>query len=172
LLNLLSYLNFYQLIKESNQLSKSFVNDQGQLIESQNELMKQTINNALNSQLGTLDVKSKQLIEYDNTKQKLNRDDNIDFNSLRNELRVLKSNLTGNNLSENVININNNFNNDNIIATIEIANQQVTSRLDILSSKLSTINSTVSNLQLSISQNDIYSANKNVEIGRISRTRT
>jgi hypothetical protein len=162
----------YDLIKESTNLSNFAINEQGQIVEMQNELMRQTILQAIGANTAQQDVKVMQLIEYDTKKQQLNKSADIDFNSLRSELRTLKSNLLGNNLSENVININNEFNNDNIIATIEIANQRVVTEIQTTNRKLDTLTSTVSNLQLSISQNDIYKANKNVEINRLSRART
>ena len=164
------------LMKENIELSKFAITPDGNVIDTQSEMLNLALAQVLNTSISELDNKFNVLTEYQNKLNMQNKDVVIDYNIFRQDFALLKSELLQKDsnqtqLSNDLLNINNIINNDNVIGTIEEMKNEVVNRIDITNHKLDVLNDTVSNLQLSISQNDIYKANKTVEINRNLRAR-
>lgn len=166
----------FNLMKENIELSKFAVTPDGNVIDTQNDIINLALATALNTSVSKLDAKISQLSNYQSKLNEQNKDTNIDYSIFRQEFSILKSELLNkqsqSKVSNDLLKVVDVINNDNIIATIDNMKNEVVSRIDVTNQKLDVLTATVSNLQLSISQNDIYKANKNVEINRLSRART
>ena len=164
------------LLQENLELSKFAVDSNGNIVDSQSDVMVLALATALNTNVKELDNKFNTLTAYQTKLNEQTQDSNIDYNVFREEFSILKSELlnkgTNSKVSNDLLKVVNVINNDNVIATIDNMRNDIVAEIQTTNQKLDILTNTVSNLQLSISQNDIYKANRTVEINRLSRART
>jgi prefoldin subunit 5 len=164
------------LLQENLELSKYAITPQGNVIDTQSDIIALTLASVLNTSIKELDTKLGTIANYQTKLNEQSQDITIDYNVFREEFSILKSELlnkeSNSQVSNDLLKVVNVINNDNVIATIDEMKSEVVNELQIINSSIQHLEQTVAGLELSISQNDIYKANRSVEINRNLRSRT
>jgi hypothetical protein len=164
------------LLQENLELSKYAITPEGNVIDTQSDIIALTLASVLNTSIKELDTKLGTIANYQTKLNEQSQDITIDYNVFREEFSILKSELlnkeSNSQVSNDLLKVVNVINNDNVIATIDDMKSEVVNELQIINSSIQHLEQTVAGLELSISQNDIYKANRSVEINRNLRSRT